>query len=92
MQSTIRNINSTFIAEAKNTPALLVDGAMEKYMSESYCRHIIVELLQNADDAHSSRVYITEKDGNVIFANNGRPFNDADVIEISRFGVSEQKL
>jgi uncharacterized protein len=32
---------------------------VEKYMSESYSGRIIVELLQNADDAHSSRVYIT---------------------------------
>ncbi|MBQ6378130.1 MAG: DUF3883 domain-containing protein [Prevotella sp.] len=92
IQSTIQNINTSFIAEAKNSPALLADmAAMEKYMSESYSGRIIVELLQNADDAHSSRVYITEKDGNVIFANNGRPFNDADVMAISRSGASEKK-
>ena len=88
----ILEINSAFIAEAKNSPALLADmAAMEKYMSESYSGRIIVELLQNADDARSSRVYITEKDGNVIFANNGRPFNDADVMAISRSGASEKK-
>ncbi len=92
IQSTIQKINSKFIAEAKNSPALLADMAsMEKYMSESYSGRIIVELLQNADDAHSSRVYITEQDGNVIFANNGRPFNDADVMAISRSGASEKK-
>ena len=57
----ILEINSAFIAEAKNSPALLADmAAMEKYMSESYSGRIIVELLQNADDARSSRVYITE--------------------------------
>ena len=89
---TIQSINSTFIEEAINSPALLADmAAMEKYMSESYSGRIIVELLQNADDAHSSRVYITEKDGNVIFANNGRPFNDADVMAISRSGASDKK-
>ena len=88
----ITNINISFITEAKNSPALLADmAAMEKYMSESYSGRIIVELLQNADDAHSSRVHITEKDGNVIFANNGRPFNDADVMAISRSGASEKK-
>ena len=92
IQETISKINSTFIAEAKNSPALLTDmAAMEKYMSESYSGRIIVELLQNADDAHSSRVYITEKDGNIIFANNGRPFNDADVMAISRSGASDKK-
>ena len=92
IQETISKINSTFIVEAKNSPALLSDmAAMEKYMSESYSGRIIVELLQNADDAHSSRVYITEREGNVIFANNGRPFNDADVMAISRSGASEKK-
>lgn len=92
IKNTIRDINTSFIAEAKNSPALLSDmAAMEKYMSESYSGRIIVELLQNADDAHSSRVYITEQDGNVIFANNGRPFNDSDVMAISRSGASEKK-
>lgn len=92
IKNIIRDINTSFIAEAKNSPALLSDmAAMEKYMSESYSGRIIVELLQNADDAHSSRVYITEQDGNVIFANNGRPFNDTDVMAISRSGASEKK-
>lgn len=92
INETISKINNSFIAEAKNSPALLADmAAMEKYMSESYSGRIIVELLQNADDAHSSRVYITERDGNVIFANNGRPFNDTDVMAISRSGASEKK-
>ena len=92
IKTTIDRINSNFIIEAKNSPALLADmAAMEKYMSESYSGRIIVELLQNADDARSSRVYITEKNGNVIFANNGRPFNDADVMAISRSGASEKK-
>ena len=92
IKETISTINSTLICEAKNSPALLADmAAMEMYMSESYSGRIIVELLQNADDAHSSRVYITEKDGNVVFANNGRPFNDADVMAISRSGASEKK-
>lgn len=92
IKETIKKINSSFIDEAKNSPALLADmAAMEKYMSESYSGRIIVELLQNADDARSSRVFITEKDGNVIFANNGRPFNDADVMAISRSGASDKK-
>ena len=88
----INKINSDFISEAKNSPALLADmAAMEKYMSESYSGRILVELLQNADDAHSSRVFITEQNGNVIFANNGRPFNDSDVMAISRSGASDKK-
>ena len=92
IKDTISQINSAFIAEAKNSPKMLADmAAMEKYMSESYSGRIIVELLQNADDAHSSRVFITEQVGNVIFANNGRPFNEADVMAISRSGASEKK-
>lgn len=92
LEPIISEINSAFIKEAKNSPALLADmAAMEKYMSESYSGRIIVELLQNADDAHSSRVFITERDGNVIFANNGRPFTENDVMAISRSGASEKK-
>lgn len=92
IKTIIKKINNDFIAEAKSSPALLADmAAMEKYLSESYSGRIIVELLQNADDASSSKVFITERDGNVIFANNGRPFNDADVMAISRSGASEKK-
>ena len=92
LEPIISEINSAFIKEAKNSPALLADmAAMEKYMSESYSGRIIVELLQNADDAHSSRVFITERDGSVIFANNGRPFTENDVMAISRSGASEKK-
>lgn len=88
----ITKINSDFISEAKSSPALLSDmAAMERYMSESYSGRILVELLQNADDAHSSRVFITEQNGNVIFANNGRPFNESDVMAISRSGASDKK-
>lgn len=91
IKDTIIRINTTFIAEAKNSPKMLADmAAMEKYMSESYSGRIIVELLQNADDAHSSRVFITENDGNVIFANNGRPFDNEDVMAISRSGASKK--
>lgn len=92
LKDTINKINQDFLSEAKMSPALLHDmAAMETYMSESYSGRILVELLQNADDANSSNVIVTEKDGNVIFANNGRPFNDNDVIAISRSGASEKK-
>lgn len=92
LETVISDINTRFISEAKNSPALLSDMAsMEKYMSESYSGRIIVELLQNADDALSSKVLITEIGGSVIFANDGRPFNDADVMAISRSGASEKK-
>ena len=91
IETVITRINAAFIAEAMNSPALMADmAAMEKYMLESYSGRIIVELLQNADDAHSLGFFITERKGNVIIANNGRTFNNVDVMAISYLGASEK--
>lgn len=91
MDSTIIQINATFIEEAKKSPSLMSDmAAMERYMSESYSGRIIVELLQNADDAYSSRVLITKYKDSIVFANDGRPFDDSDVWAISRSGASSK--
>ena len=92
LKDIVNSINKDFITEARNSPSLLSDmAAMERYMSESYSGRNIVELLQNADDAQSSRVFVTEQDGNVIFANNGRPFSEEDVLAISRSGASKKQ-
>lgn len=92
LQDTIIQVHDKFISEAINSPSLLADMAsMEKYMSESYCGRILVELLQNADDAESRNVLITEWKDCVIVANDGRPFSDDDVLAISRSGASNKK-
>lgn len=85
LRDTINKINREYIAEAKNSPTLIEDmAAMEKYMAESYSGRIFVELLQNADDCGSSRIILQEYNGSIIFANNGRPFDDNDIVSISR--------
>lgn len=92
LQSTIIKLSNTFLKEASHSPSLLADLAMmEKYMSESYSNRIIIELLQNADDAGATSVYISRVNDTIIFANNGRPFSERDVISISRSGQSSKK-
>ena len=92
LNNIIQKINAEYITEAKNSPYLLEDlAAMEKYMAESYSGRIFVELLQNADDSGSSKILVQEFQGNIIFANNGRPFDANDIISISRSGASKKE-
>ena len=88
----IKKISDAFIGEAIASPALLADMAkMEKYMAESYSGRVFIELLQNADDCNSTKIFISELNGNIIFANNGRPFDENDVMAICRSGNSNKK-
>lgn len=92
LRTTVEKISKDFIAEAVASPNLLADmAAMEKYMAESYSGRVFVELLQNADDCKSTKIYVKEVAGNILFANNGRPFDENDVIAISRSGSSSKK-
>lgn len=92
LRNTVNKISSEFIAEAVASPNLLADmAAMEKYMAESYSGRVFVELLQNADDCKSTKIYVKEVAGSILFANNGRPFDENDVIAISRSGSSSKK-
>ena len=92
LRKTVERISKDFIAEAVASPNLLADmAAMEKYMAESYSGRVFVELLQNADDCKSTKIYVKEVAGNILFANNGRPFDENDVIAISRSGSSSKK-
>lgn len=88
----IEKIQSNFLEEAKNSPLLLSDLAhMETYIAESYHNRSIIELLQNADDAASIRFYISKNKGYIIVANDGRFFNENDIISICRSGSSTKK-
>lgn len=92
LSNIIKKINAEYIKEAKNSPYLLEDmAAMEKYMAESYNGRIFIELLQNADDSESSKILVEEYQGNIIFANNGRIFDENDIISISRSGASKKE-
>lgn len=88
----IAKINKKFVKEALDSPNLMSDMAMmEKYMSESYNDRILVELLQNADDALSKKVILSYSKKYIYFANNGRDFNESDLEAISRSGNSNKK-
>ena len=90
-KNTIQKISEEFLQEAKNSPRLMSDMAsMEKYMAESYGDRILIELLQNADDAMSTNVKMIVNDDFVIFANNGKAFDENDVISICRSGASHK--
>lgn len=92
LQKVIEKINEDFLCEAINSPRLLEDMAsMEKYMAESYNSRIFIELLQNADDSYSSKIKLCNYDGHLIFANNGKPFDEKDVVAISRSGASTKE-
>lgn len=87
----VTQLSKDYIAEANNSPRLLEDmAAMEKYMAESYSGRIFIELLQNADDCGSTHVLVQEYCDHIIFANNGRPFDDSDIVSISRSGASKK--
>ena len=92
LSNVVERLSREFIDEAISSPNLLADmAAMEKYMAESYSGRVFIELLQNADDCKSTKVYIKEVAGSILFANNGRPFDENDVIAISRSGASSKQ-
>lgn len=92
MRDIIGTISNTFIEEAKASPRMLEDlAAMEKYMSESYDGRTFVELIQNADDADSSRIRVDCVGSTLIVANDGRSFDENDIMAICRSGSSNKQ-
>ena len=83
----IELIQNDFLQEAIHSPRLLMDMAsMESYLAESYGERILIELLQNADDAQSTKAILLKENGTVIFANNGRPFSADDLEQAKKTG------
>jgi hypothetical protein len=92
LEEVILRINNLFINEAINSPTLTKDmAAMEKYIAESYSERAFIELLQNADDAYSTSIKLFNRNGNIYFANNGRNFNEQDILSICRSGASNKQ-
>ena len=92
MHNKIMEISASFIKEATASPRMLEDlAAMERYMSESYDGRTFVELLQNADDANSTQVKVLLEGDTIIVANNGRPFDENDILAICRSGASSKQ-
>lgn len=91
MKNTIINISESFINEAKSSPKMFEDlAAMEKYMSENYDGRTFAELIQNADDALATTIVVLTLNNTIIVANNGRPFNEDDIMAICRSGSSNK--
>lgn len=55
-------------------------------------RHVLSELLQNADDAEATEVTVRLQDGMFSFAHNGRDFSRDDFASLCRFGYSNKRL
>lgn len=87
----MRAIFEKLLSEAQISPLLLSDLAgLESYISESYTNRSFIELLQNADDAYSTKFYVGNLDNYLIVANDGREFNSNDIESICRSASSSK--
>jgi Domain of unknown function (DUF3883) len=87
----LESVRQPLLNEALNSPALLSDLAgLEIYIAESYDSRSFVELLQNADDARSSR-FIVQRVGEILLvANDGKPFTQVDFESLCRSAASSK--
>lgn len=82
-------IRQNLIEEANTSPNMLSDIAgLETYISESYNNRSFIELLQNADDAKSSRFLVCKVGNYLLVANDGKVFDDQDLISLCRSASS----
>jgi hypothetical protein len=82
-------VRQHLLEEAKSSPNLLSDLAgLENYIAESYHNRSFIELLQNADDANATRFKIIKTGEFLFVANNGRIFNQQDLISLCRSASS----
>jgi hypothetical protein len=85
-------VRKPLLLEAEVSPNLLSDLAgLEKYIAESYSSRSFIELLQNADDANSSRLYIKRVNEHIIIANDGRKFTAQDFESLCRSAASKKE-
>ena len=91
MNMSINELRESLIKEAKSSPMLLSDLAgLEAYVSESYNSRSFIELLQNADDAGSTRFYVKRYRNYLLVANDGRSFNIKDLESLCRSASSNK--
>jgi len=55
-------------------------------------RHVVSELLQNADDAGARRVQVSLRDGLFVFEHDGKDFIEEEFRSLCRFGYSNKRL
>lgn len=86
------NIRHELIEEANTSPNMLTDIAgLESYISESYNNRSFIELLQNADDAKSSKFLIVRVGDYLVIANDGREFSNQDLMTLCRSASSNKE-
>lgn len=79
----LNKIRENLLKEAISSPSLLLElSKLEGYIAETYSSRVIIELLQNADDAKSTDFYIKICDKYLICANNGAVFTEKDLESI----------
>ena len=54
-------------------------------------RHVLSELLQNADDAGATEAVVRVQDGVFIFGHNGEDFTEEHFASLCRFGYSNKR-
>lgn len=54
-------------------------------------RHVVSELLQNADDAGATEAAVDIEDGEFVFSHNGEDFTDEHFASLCRFGYSNKR-
>jgi len=90
--SILDTVRAPLVQEAKRSPNLLTDLAgLEKYIAESYSSRSFIELLQNADDAGSSRMLVKRIKQYIIIANDGRTFTAQDFESLCRSAASKKE-
>src|SRR5438093_7491835 len=54
-------------------------------------RHVLSELLQNADDAGATDARVDIQDGTFVFSHNGHDFSEEEFASLCRFGYSNKR-
>jgi hypothetical protein len=92
MNNIIETVRQSLLQEASGSPNLLADLAgLEKYIAESYSSRSFIELLQNADDAGSTKMLIKRLNEHIIVANDGRKFTALDFESLCRSAASKKE-
>ncbi len=92
MADILKHVRESLTKEASRSPNLLSDLAgLEKYIAESYSSRSFIELLQNADDAGSSRMLVKRIKQYIIIANDGRKFTSQDFESLCRSAASKKE-
>jgi hypothetical protein len=66
-------------------------AGLETYIAETYTQRCLTELLQNSDDAGSTKVHIFQLNNDLVYLNNGKAFDDADFVSLCSSALSSKQ-